>query len=118
MPVGLGVFRLSIPGLATAAFLMLNISDKVTVFNVRERGWAFKFMPSIAVITASLGGVLAGIAFAYYGIFMNSISLPVILWIVAMSITFFVIADILKVRLNDRISVANPKCAAPAYAME
>jgi len=97
---------------------MLNISDKVTVFNVRERGWAFKSMPSTAVIAASLGGVLAGIAFAYYGIFMNSISLPVILWIVAMAIAFFVIADILKVWLNTRLAVAHPKCAAPAYAME
>jgi H+-transporting ATPase len=118
VPVGLGVFGLSVPGLATAAFLMLNISDKVTIFNVRERGWAFKSMPSIAVIAASLGGVLAGIVFAYYGIFMDRISLPVILWIVAMSIAFFVIADILKVWLNNRITVAHPKCAAPAYAME
>jgi H+-transporting ATPase len=118
VPVGLGVFGLSIPGLATAAFLMLNISDKVTVFNVRERGWAFRSMPSTAVIAASLGGVLAGIAFAYYGIFMDSISLPVILWIVVMSIAFFVIADILKVWLNTRMVVAHLKCAAPAYAME
>jgi H+-transporting ATPase len=118
VPVGLAVFGLSIPGLATAAFLMLNISDKVTVFNVRERGWAFSSMPSTALVVASLGGVLAGIAFAYYGIFMDSISLPVILWIVAMSIAFFVIADILKVWLNNRIAIAHPKCSTPAYAKE
>ena len=118
VPVGLGVFGLSVPGLATAAFLMLNISDKVTVFNVRERGWAFRSMPSTALLVASLGGVLAGIVLAYYGIFMDRISLPVILWIVAMALAFFVIADILKVWLNNRIAVAQPKCAAPAYAME
>jgi hypothetical protein len=75
-------------------------------------------MPSTALIVASLGGVLAGIVFAYYGIFMDSISLPVILWIVAMAIAFFVVADILKVWLNNRIAVAHPKYAAPAYAME
>jgi H+-transporting ATPase len=118
VPVGLGVFKLSIPQIATAAFLMLNISDKVTIFNVRERGWAFKSMPSTAVITASLGGVLAGIAFAYYGIFMNSISLSVILWIVAMSIAFFVVADIIKVKLNNRNTVVNSKYVTSAYAMK
>jgi hypothetical protein len=42
----------------------------------------------------------------------------VILWIVATSIMFFVIADVLKVWLNTRIVGAQPKCAATAYAME
>ncbi len=81
---------------ATAAFLLLNISDKFTIFNAREKGWFFKSAPSKPIVISSIAGISIGILFAYYGIFMAAISVQSIILILAICAVFFIVADVLK----------------------
>ncbi len=110
VPVGFGIFKISVAQFATASFLMLDISDKFTIFNARSRGWAFMSRPSSAVMGVSIIGIIAGILLSYYGIFMQGISLQLIAAIMLICIAFFFIADAVKVAVNrllDRSTAAS-----------
>ncbi len=109
VPVGFGMFRISAAQFATASFLMLDISDKFTIFNARTRGWALRSRPSGAVVGMSMAGIIAGMVLSYYGIFMQGISLPLIAAITLLCIAFFFIADAVKVAVNRFLDSRMPK---------
>lgn len=99
------VLGLTVVQFQTCAFLLLDISDKFTIFNMREKGFFWKSRPSNALLLGSLAGILAGILFSYYGIFVSRISVDAILSVIALSVLFFFVVDIAKVSLFRRYGI-------------
>ncbi len=95
VPIG-AFLGLTLAQFQTSAFLLLDISDKFTIFNVRERRPFWKSSPSKILLATSFAGIAAGIILSYYGIFITSISAAAILVIMALSLVFLFVVDVVK----------------------
>ncbi|MGC8571961.1 MAG: plasma-membrane proton-efflux P-type ATPase [Candidatus Micrarchaeia archaeon] len=102
IPVGFSVFNMSIAEFQTFVFLALDITDKFLIFNVRTNREFWKIRPSNGVLASAFAGVLIGVLFAYYGIFITPISLGAIIFIILVSTLFFFIDDIIKIKILKR----------------
>lgn len=96
-PINLYAFKMTISQFQTATFLLLNITDKFTMFNLREKRSFWRSRPSNSLILTSFIGVIIGIILSYYGIFISSIALVPIITIVVLSTVFFILNDFIKV---------------------
>ncbi len=96
IPIGLWYLGLTILQFQTLVFLMLNVTDKLTVFNLREKRQFWKSRPSNTLVTASVMGIVAGIILAYFGILIPSISPAAIIVVFALSVPFMLINDMVK----------------------
>ncbi len=96
IPIGLGILGLTIVQFQTMIFLMLNVTDKFTVLNMRERRWFWKSAPSVPLIAASAIGMVVGVAMAYFGILMPKIGPLPILLVFALSAAFLFLNDFVK----------------------
>ncbi len=97
---------MSIAEFQTAAFLMLDVSDKFAVINIRERKAFYKSKPSAVLALSAIAGIAAGLLIAYYGIFMKGIGLEPIAVIIAMAAIFLFVADIVKVRVFRHFKIS------------
>ncbi len=97
IPIGLGVFGLSVAGFQTLIFLMLNVTDQMTVLNFRERRFFWKSRPSTALIVSSLIGISVGIIISYYGIVVQGIGTAPILLTLALAVIFLFVNDAIKI---------------------
>ncbi len=96
---------MSIAEFQTAAFLMFDISDKFAVMNIRERKAFYKSRPSKVLVLSALAGIIAGIIIAYYGIFVKSIGLEPIAIIIAISVLFLFLVDIVKIKVFKHFGI-------------
>ena len=103
-PIGKSL-GLSVAEFQTSAFLLLNISDKFTIFNVRERKFFWKSVPSTTLLFVSGLGISAGIIISYFGIFVSRISLGMIGIIILLSVAFFLLVDAVKALLFRRFGM-------------
>ncbi|MCL5433932.1 MAG: plasma-membrane proton-efflux P-type ATPase [Candidatus Marsarchaeota archaeon] len=97
IPIGFSLFSMSLAEFQTFAFLMLDITDKFLIFNVRSKNEFWKVKPSNTLLISSFAGILIGVVFAYYGIFITPISIAAIIFIILISTIFFFIDDIIKI---------------------
>jgi H+-transporting ATPase len=111
IPICFGIFHATIPEFETATFILFNISGKFTIFNARERRWFFRSLPSMPLVISSAASIIAGIVLAYYGILMAAISPGLIMSLVAISVLFFLISDLLKVKINNAHSIMSYSAA-------
>ncbi|MGC8687988.1 MAG: plasma-membrane proton-efflux P-type ATPase [Candidatus Micrarchaeia archaeon] len=99
IPICFSLFGMTIAAFQTAAFLLLDVTDKFVIFNLRAKKEFWKLKPSGVLVGASLIGVIIGILFSYYGIFITPISMPAIIFIILVSLIFFLIDDIIKIQI-------------------
>ncbi len=97
IPLSFTLLGLSIAQFQSVIFLMFNVTDKMTIFNVRERKSFWKSRPSNALILSSIIGILIGTMLVYFGIFIPRIGIVPILLVFALSTIFMFINDIAKV---------------------
>jgi len=97
IPICFSIFNMSVAAFQTSLFLLFDISDKFVIFNLRTRKEFWKLKPSSTLFSASLIGIIIGILFAYYGVFITQISMPAILFITLIALIFFFIDDIIKI---------------------
>ncbi len=97
---------MSIAEFQTAAFLMLDISDKFGVINIRERKAFYKSKPSAVLALSAIAGIAAGLLMAYYGIFMKGIGLEPIAIIIAIAAIFLFAIDFVKVRVFRHYNIS------------
>ncbi len=100
-----GIFGLSLAQFQTCAFLLLDISDKFSIFNLREKSFFWKSRPSNALLVSSGIGIAAGLIFSYYGILVTKINAGPILSIIGLSIVFLFLVDLVKVSLFKSLNV-------------
>ncbi|MEM3199679.1 MAG: plasma-membrane proton-efflux P-type ATPase [Candidatus Micrarchaeaceae archaeon] len=98
LPIGLWYLNMSIPAFQTAVFVMLSLSDKINIYNLRERHAFWKSRPSNLLIYSSIFGVILTVAIAYFGFFITSISLYEIGVISFIALLFFPINDFVKIK--------------------
>ncbi len=96
LPLGLGILKLSALQLTTTVFLLFDVSDKLTILNIREKRAFWKSRPSTPLVASSLLGVAVGILISYYGIVVPSIPISAILVVMALSVAFLFINDLIK----------------------
>jgi H+-transporting ATPase len=96
IPLGFGILGLSLVQFQTMIFLMLNVTDKFTVFSIRERRAFWKSAPSMGLVMAASAGIIAGIVLSYYGILVPKIGIVPILLVIALSAVFMLINDVAK----------------------
>ncbi len=101
----MGWLGLTVAQFQTCAFLLLDISDKLTIFNVREKNFFWKSKPSRTMLLGSLAGALAGLFFSYYGILVARIGPLAILSVIALSALFFFVIDIVKVSMFRKLDI-------------
>ncbi len=97
IPLGLGVLGLSLVQFQTMVFLMLDVTDQFTIFNIRERRAFWKSAPSLPLVAASLTSIAAGTAMAYFGILIPKVGVLPILLVLALSAIFMLVNDVVKV---------------------
>ena len=105
VPLGLGIFKFTIPEFQTAAFLMFNIGDNLTVYNIRSKVRFWGSRPSTPLLLSSVLGMGIGIAFAASGLLMKSISGYAIISIIGVAIAFMFLIDMVKTRLFKRFGL-------------
>ena len=105
VPLGLGIFKFTVPEFQTAAFLMFNIGDNLTVYNIRSKARFWDSRPSTPLVLSSILGMGIGIAFAAYGLLMKSISGYAIISIIGVAIAFMFLIDIVKTHLFKRFGL-------------
>ncbi len=105
VPLGLGVFKFTVPEFQTAAFLMFNIGDNLTVYNLRSKARFWNSRPSMPLVLSSILGMGMGIAFAASGLLMKSISGYSIISIIGVAIAFMFLIDIVKMHLFKRFGL-------------
>ena len=105
VPLGLGIFKFTVPEFQTAAFLMFNIGDNLTVYNIRSKARFWDSRPSTPLVLSSILGMGIGIAFAAYGLLMKSISGYAIISIIGVAIAFMFLMDIVKTHLFKRFGL-------------
>ncbi len=96
IPIGFGLFGLTAAGFQTLVFLMLNVTDKATVFNLREKRFFWKSRPSNALVISSLIGIAIGVLLSYYGIVIQRIGAEPILLTLALAVAFLFVNDTVK----------------------
>lgn len=106
IPLGIVILGLSLTQLQTMIFLVLNITDKFTVLNIRERGAFWKSMPSFPLAVTSVTGIAIGIALAYFGILMPKIGTLPILLVLALSAFFMLVNDVIKTAAFSRFGIS------------
>ena len=90
----------------TCAFLLLDISNKFVIFNMRTKKPFWKASrPSNILLASSAGGIVAGLAFAYFGIFVSRVNITPILAVAGISILFLFVVDFAKVALFNRFEI-------------
>ncbi len=89
----------------TAAFLLFNISDKLTIFNLRERRFVWSSAPSPILAGVSVASIIAGILLSYYGVLVAKISPTAILVVVGLSLLFVPIVEVAKVTTLRRLRI-------------
>ena len=99
------VLGLTVAQFQTCAFLLLDISDKFTILNVREKGFFWKSRPSRGLLAGSSLGILAGLVFSYYGIFVARINIDAIAVVVGLAVVFMFVVDLFKVSLFRRFGI-------------
>ncbi len=97
IPLGFGVLGLGLAQFQTLIFLMLNVTDKFTVFSIRERRAFWKSAPSSVLAIVSTAGIALGVVMAYFGILMPVIGAVPILLVLALSALFMLINDRIKI---------------------
>ena len=105
VPLGLGIFKFTVPEFQTAAFLMFNIGDNLTVYNIRSKARFWDSRPSTPLVLSSILGMGIGIAFAASGLLMKSISGYAIISIIGVAIAFMFLMDIVKTHLFKRFGL-------------
>ncbi len=105
VPLGLGIFKFTVPEFQTAAFLMFNIGDNLTVYNIRSKARFWDSRPSTPLVLSSILGMGIGIAFAASGLLMKSISGYAIISIIGVAIAFMFLIDIVKTHLFKRFGL-------------
>ncbi|MGC9011289.1 MAG: HAD-IC family P-type ATPase, partial [Candidatus Micrarchaeia archaeon] len=88
LPVSFNLFHLGIAGFQTIIFLMLSVSDKFTIYNIREKRFFWKSKPSMPLLATSIVGVFATVLIAYFGIFMQKIGVLPILFALFLGFAF------------------------------
>ena len=89
--------KLSTPEFQTFVFLMFVVVDQFLVYAVRSRGHMWKSRPSGALVLSSIIGVTFAVAFAYFGIFIHSISAYAILLVIVLSFMLMMLFDWAKI---------------------
>ncbi len=105
VPLGFGLFNMTVLQFQTLIFLMFDVTDKLTVFNLRERRAFWKSRPSAALVFSSAIGILAGVVLSYFGILIPRIGLVPILSVFALSIAFMFVNDAVKVAAFTRLGL-------------
>jgi len=105
LPVSFNLFHLGIAGFQTVIFLMLSVSDKFTIYNIREKRFFWKSKPSMPLLATSVAGVIATILIAYFGIFMQSIGILPILVALLLGFAFMFAVDLVKIYVFKRLDV-------------
>ncbi len=106
IPLGFGVFGLSMAQFQTMVFLMFNVTCEMTVLNLREKRPMWKSRPSTPLVIALFIGTGVGIVFSYFGIFIASIGILPILAVLAIGAVFTVINDFVKVAAFRRFGIS------------
>ncbi len=106
IPLGFDLLGMTLVQFQTMIFLMLNVTDKLTVFSIRERRVFWKSKPSLALIIGSLAGVTAGIILAYFGILIPKIGAVPILLVLALSAVFMLVNDAAKTAAFRRFGIS------------
>jgi H+-transporting ATPase len=96
---GREVFQLELPQLQTLVFTALVFTGQATVYLVRERRHFWNSVPGFWLMVASSAAVVVTSTFAALGILMASISLLLILGVLALVIICSVLLDFLKIRV-------------------
>jgi H+-transporting ATPase len=104
-PISFDIFHMNIAAFETMAFLMLSVSDKFTIYNVREKRFFWKSKPSRMLVFSSSIGIIASMLIAYYGILMQSISLLPMLVVLAVGFAFMFIVDVVKIYIFKKLNV-------------
>jgi H+-transporting ATPase len=102
VPLGLGVLGLDIAQFQTFVFLIFNVTDQFTVFNLREKKHLWKSRPSTLLVLSSLLGVVIGVTFSYFGIFIARIGIVPILLVLAFGAVLMLVNDFVKVAALKR----------------
>ncbi len=89
----------------TAAFLFLNVSDKFTVLNIREKRPFWKSRPSNALIISAVAGILVGVILSYYGIFIARIGLLSIAAVFGIAVASLFVNDAAKLLLFKHFEI-------------
>ncbi|MGC9205129.1 MAG: plasma-membrane proton-efflux P-type ATPase [Candidatus Micrarchaeia archaeon] len=105
LPISFGIFHMSTAAFETMAFFLLSVSDKFTIYNVREKRFFWKSKPSKMLVLSSFMGIIASMLIAYYGIFMQSIGIIPIIVVLALGLAFLLIVDVVKVYIFRRLNV-------------
>ena len=103
IPVGFGLLGLSRIQFPTMVFLLLNVTDKFTVINLREKRAFWKSKPSAFLIIASSAGIIVGTAMAYFGILMPDIGIAPIAAVFLISLISVFVNDAVKLAVLKRI---------------
>jgi|SRR5579875_630367 len=96
---GRDVLRLSEQQLQTLIFVLLVFSGQGTVYLVRERRHCWQSRPGGWLLASSALDILAVIALAAGGIFMESLPLGLILEVLGLVVVYLLALDFLKVRI-------------------
>ena len=90
----------------TCAFLLLDISNKFVIFNMRTKKLFWKASrPSNILMASSAMGIAAGLIFSYFGILIPKVNIAPILAVAGISILFLFIVDFAKVALFRRFGI-------------
>ncbi len=106
LPLGFGLFNMTVAEFQTAVFVMLSLSDKVNIYNLRERSAFWKSRPSSMLLISSIVGSIITVAFAYYGFFVTSIGIYPILAIAFVALLFLPVNDMVKTRMFKHYGIS------------
>lgn len=105
VPISFSMLHLNVAEFQTLIFFVLSISDKFTIYNVREKRFFWKSRPSAALLASSIIGIAATFAISYYGIFMKGIGLLPISLALFVSFIFMFIIDLAKIYVFKKLEV-------------
>ncbi|MGC8662496.1 MAG: plasma-membrane proton-efflux P-type ATPase [Candidatus Micrarchaeia archaeon] len=105
LPISFSIFRFDIAEFQTIIFLMLSLSDKFTIYNIREKRFFWKSRPSTSLLATSVAGVIATILIAYFGIFMQSIGILPILVALLLGFAFMFAVDLVKIYVFKKLGI-------------
>lgn len=93
---GTGVFHLDLSRLQTLVFLWLVTSGQATIYLVRERHHFWHSRPSRWLMVSSSADLVIVVLFAWRGWFMTAIGLGEVGVVLATSVLFLLVGDVLK----------------------
>jgi len=97
--------NLSMAAFQTIVFLLFDVDDKLVLFNIRTSKDFWKVKPSVYIVLTSIIGVTAGLLMSYYGFLVEKIPLIAIIYVLAVSIIFFLAIDVIKKPLLKRFGI-------------